>query len=170
MECHEIPKDPASELLSSEDFSRLNETAPRLMRALADRAGTSVSNLRKMADEGRLTSAALLYGVNMKPHGAAAMNAEQAQSQAGSAAASTAAAIASAGVARAAATCACTRKGCPACDMLAKEHPGEAIVPATLNPWPEALTLGREIVRLNTRIAQLLARWDGDGVPQVRGH
>ncbi|WP_333907566.1 hypothetical protein [Delftia acidovorans] len=55
-------------------------------------------------------------------------------------------------------------------DMLTKEHPGEAIVPATLNPWPEALTLGREIVRLNTRIAQLLARWDGDGVPAVRGH
>ncbi|EPD35914.1 MULTISPECIES: hypothetical protein [Delftia] len=55
-------------------------------------------------------------------------------------------------------------------DMLAKKHPGEPILPATFNPWPEALTLGREIVRLNTRIAQLLARWDGDGVPQVRGH
>ena len=188
MECHEIPKDPASELLSSEDFSRLNETAPRLMRALADRAGKSVSNLRKMADEGRLTSAALLYGVNMKPHGAAAMNAEQAQSQAGSAAASAAAAIASAGVARAAATCACTRKGCPACDMHAKEHAGEAIVPKACtisiggaaggggggcgggqppssDPWSEALALGREIVRLNTQMARLLDRWDSDGLP-----
>lgn len=172
MEFHEIPKDPASELLSSEDFSRLNETAPRLMRALADRAGTSVSNLRKMADEGRLTTAALLYGdgVSMEQRGEAAMNAEQAQSQAGAACASTAAAIASAGVARAASTCACNRKGCSACDIFAKEHPGEAIVPATFNPWLEALALGREIVRLNTRIAQLLARWDGDGVPAVRGH
>lgn len=55
-----IPKDPASELLSSEDFSRLNETAPRLMRALAEGAGTSVGALRKMAGEGRLTSAALI--------------------------------------------------------------------------------------------------------------
>lgn len=55
-------------------------------------------------------------------------------------------------------------------DMLAKEHPGAAVLPTAFNPWPEALALGREIVRLNTRIAQLLARWDGDGVPQVRGH
>lgn len=55
-----IPKDPASELLSSEGFSRLNETAPRLMRALAEGAGTSVCALRKMAGEGRLTSAALI--------------------------------------------------------------------------------------------------------------
>ena len=75
-------------------------------------------------------------------------------------------------------------------DMLAKEHPGEAIVPktctlriggaagggggcgggqpATFNPWPEALALGREIVRLNERIARLLDRWDGDGVPEAR--
>lgn len=60
MECHEIPKDPASELLSGEDFSRLNETAPRLMRALAEGAGTSVNDLRKMAGEGRLTSSVLL--------------------------------------------------------------------------------------------------------------
>lgn len=168
MECHEIPKDPASELLSSEDFSRLNETAPRLIRALADRAGTSVSNLRKMANEGRLTSAALLYRVSMDSHGEAAMNAAQAQSQAGIAAASATSAIASAGMARVASTCACNRKGCRACDIFAKEHPGEAIVPAAFNPWPEALAVGREIVRLNTRIAQLLARWDGDGMPGQR--
>lgn len=167
MECHEIPKDPASELLSSEDFSRLNETAPRLMRALADRAGTSVSNLRRMANEGRLTSAALLYVVSMESHREAAMNAAQAQTVAGAAAAAanTAAAIASAGVARAASTCACNRKGCRVCDIFAMEHPGEAIVPAALNPWPDAMALGCEIVRLNTQIAQLLARWDGDGMP-----
>lgn len=50
-------------------------------------------------------------------------------------------------------------------DMLAKEHPGEAIVPAAFNPWPEALAVGREIVRLNTQMARLLARWDGNGLP-----
>lgn len=50
-------------------------------------------------------------------------------------------------------------------DMLAKEHPGEAILPATSNPWPEALALGREILRLNTQIATLLQRWDSDGLP-----
>lgn len=63
MECHAIPKDPASELLSSEDFNRLNETAPTLMRALAEGAGTSVCALRKMAHEGRLTSAMLVGAV-----------------------------------------------------------------------------------------------------------
>ncbi len=53
-------------------------------------------------------------------------------------------------------------------DMLSREHPGEAIVPAAFNPWAEALALGREIVRLNERIARLLDRWDGDGVPNQR--
>ncbi|MPT05736.1 MAG: hypothetical protein E2582_16175 [Delftia sp.] len=52
--------------------------------------------------------------------------------------------------------------------VLGQVHPGEAIVPATFNPWPEALALGREIVRLNERIARLLNRWDGDGVPEAR--
>lgn len=53
-------------------------------------------------------------------------------------------------------------------DMLAKEHPGEAILPAKFDHWPEAMTLGREIVRLNTRIASLLQRWDDDGFPGER--
>lgn len=53
-------------------------------------------------------------------------------------------------------------------DMLAKEHPGEAIVPPAFNPWPEALAMGREIVRLNTRISRLLDRWDSDGTPNQR--
>lgn len=105
----------------------------------------------------------------MESQGKAAMNAAQAQAQAGAAISSTAAAIASAGVARATATCACTRKGFPACDMLAKVHPGEAIVPATFNPWPEMLAASREIVRLNTQIARLLDRWDSEGLPRHRG-
>lgn len=53
-------------------------------------------------------------------------------------------------------------------DMLAQVHPGEAIVPATFNPWPEALAASREILRLNTQIASLLQRWDGDGIPSQR--
>lgn len=60
MERQIIPKDLASEALNSEDFNRLNETVPRLMRVLAEGAGTSVCTLRKMAHEGRLTSAVLL--------------------------------------------------------------------------------------------------------------
>lgn len=54
-------------------------------------------------------------------------------------------------------------------DMLAKEHPGEAVVPFAFDPWPEALTLGREIVRLNTQMARLLERWDSEGLPYRRG-
>lgn len=50
-------------------------------------------------------------------------------------------------------------------DVLTKVHPGQAIVPAAFNPWPEALALGREILRLNTQIATLLQRWDSDGLP-----
>lgn len=169
MDCNPIPKDPASELLSGEDFSNLNETAPRLIRALAERAGTSVANLRKMANEGRLTSAALLHRASVESHGKAAMNAAQAQSQADTAAASATSAIASAGVARAAGTCACNRKGCRACDMLAQVHPGEAIVPPAFSPWPEMLAAGREIVRLNTQMARLLERWDSEGLPCRRG-
>lgn len=168
MDCNPIPKDTASELLSGEDFSRLNETAPRLIRALAERAGTSVTSLRKMANEGRLTSAALLHGASVESNGKAAMNAAQAQYQADTAAASATSAIASAGVARAAGTCACNRKGCRACDMLAQLHPGEAIVPPAFNPWPEMLAASREILRLNTQIASILQRWDGDGMPSQR--
>ncbi len=44
------------------------------------------------------------------------------------------------------------------------------IQPAAFNPWSEVLAMGREITRLNTQIARLLDRWDGDGMPAVRGH
>lgn len=60
MEYQPIPKDPAAELLSGEDFNRLNETAPCLMRTMAEGAGMSITDLRKMAEEGKLTSAVLL--------------------------------------------------------------------------------------------------------------
>lgn len=68
----------------------------------------------------------------MDSPGKATMNA--AQAQATTAAVSATSVIVSAGVARAAATCACTRKGCHACDMLAKQHPVEVIVPAAFTP------------------------------------
>ncbi|WP_250439319.1 hypothetical protein [Delftia tsuruhatensis] len=76
-------------------------------------------------------------------------------------------------------------------DMLAQVHPGEDIVPKTctlriggaagggggicgggnppaFNPWPEMLAASREILRLNTQIASILQRWDGDGMPTAR--
>jgi phage-related minor tail protein len=76
-------------------------------------------------------------------------------------------------------------------DMLAMVHKNEAIVPAAFNPWAggtgmgggnnnarlEALvaqlidenrTQAGKIVRLNSQVARLLQRWDGDGMPQPR--
>lgn len=144
MECNPIPKDPASELLSGEDFSRLNETAPRLIRALAERAGTSVANLRKMASEGRLTSDALLHGVSTERHRndvlanahAAAESARQAATSARMAeidAKAVAYGFSHEDVLRA-----LDAAGMPkfaAGDMLAMVHKNEAIVPAAFNPW-----------------------------------
>lgn len=60
MEHQIIPKDSSVEVQRSEDFARLNETAPRLMRALAEGVNMSIGTLRKMAEEGKLTSAVLL--------------------------------------------------------------------------------------------------------------
>ena len=62
MEHQIIPNDLSAEVLRSEDFARLNETAPRLMRALSEGVGMSIGALRKMAEEGKLTSAVLLGG------------------------------------------------------------------------------------------------------------
>jgi len=76
-------------------------------------------------------------------------------------------------------------------DMLAQIHEGEAIVPKAFNPWASGgATSGAnsnarleglvaqlidenrqqagQIVRLNSQIARLLQRWDGDGMPQPR--
>lgn len=75
--------------------------------------------------------------------------------------------------------------------VLGQVHTGEAIVPkactsriggaagggcsvcsgaqpSALNPWPEMLAASHEILRLNTQIANLLQRWDGDGMPTQR--
>ncbi|CAB5709123.1 Phage-related minor tail protein [Delftia tsuruhatensis] len=77
-------------------------------------------------------------------------------------------------------------------DTLAVLHQGEAVVPKAFNPWAggaggmasgnnnarlEALvaqlidenrTQAGQIVRLQSQVAKLLQRWDGDGMPQPR--
>lgn len=76
-------------------------------------------------------------------------------------------------------------------DMLAMVHKNEAIIPAAFNPWAggtgmsggnnnarlEALvaqlidenrTQAGLIVRLQSQVAKMLQRWDGDGMPQPR--
>lgn len=49
----------ASGVLRGEEFNSVNEAAPRLMKALADGINVPVGELRKMAEEGKLTSAVL---------------------------------------------------------------------------------------------------------------
>lgn len=275
MDCNPIPKDLASEALSAEALSSLNESAPRLVRAVAEGLGITHGGLRLMAEQGALTSEVLIVAFQKKAQ-------DQQQEDRDRMAEIDAKAVAhgfshvdvlraldaaaapkffvgglypgdipvSKAVAAAARTLA-------AGDMLAKEHPGEAIVPKSaigkakasellskveivndgvhrlcfvngrqigqvlkletprardmlagvveisflaseiverqvssdefkaldsevlvngcsggsapaFDPWPEALALGREIIRLNTQIARLLDRWDSDGTPNQR--
>lgn len=49
----------SSGVLRGEEFNAVNEAAPRLMKALADGIGQPVGALRKMAEEGKLTSEVL---------------------------------------------------------------------------------------------------------------
>lgn len=49
----------ASGVLRGEEFNAVNEAAPRLMQALADGIGQPVGALRKMAEQGQLTSQVL---------------------------------------------------------------------------------------------------------------
>lgn len=60
MEVQTIPSNSSLEVLSGETLNHLNEIAPRLIRDLGDRAGMTISDLRKMAEEGKLTSALLM--------------------------------------------------------------------------------------------------------------
>lgn len=71
-------------------------------------------------------------------------------------------------------------------DQLALIHKGEAVIPAAHNPFSTAgnaaqmnegllrqlisdnRTQAGEIIRLNARVARLLERWDGDGLPTTR--
>ncbi|MGP1675934.1 MAG: tape measure protein [Burkholderiales bacterium] len=45
-----------SGVLRGQEFNAVNEAAPRLMKALADGMGVAVGGLRKMAEEGKITS------------------------------------------------------------------------------------------------------------------
>lgn len=49
----------ASGVLRGEEFNAVNEAAPRLMKALAEGIGVPIGALRKMAEEGQLTSKVL---------------------------------------------------------------------------------------------------------------
>lgn len=49
----------ASGTLRGDEFNSVNEAAPRLMQALADGMGVPIGALRKMAEEGQLTTAVL---------------------------------------------------------------------------------------------------------------
>lgn len=76
-------------------------------------------------------------------------------------------------------------------NQLAVLHEGEAVIPKAFNPWAGGQGLGAgantarmeslmeqllddnrrqagEIIRLNTRVAKLMERWDGDGMPEQR--
>lgn len=59
-------EDLAHEVLRGELFNALHEAAPALVQTVASRLGVSLGALRKMAHEGRLTSAVLL-GVSVTP-------------------------------------------------------------------------------------------------------
>lgn len=54
----------ASGSLRGDEFNSINEAAPRLMRALADSLGVGTGALRKMAEQGQLTSEVLLRALS----------------------------------------------------------------------------------------------------------
>lgn len=60
MEYQVTPADLEHEALRGESFSALCEAAPALVRTVASRLGVSLGGLRKMAAEGKLTSALFL--------------------------------------------------------------------------------------------------------------
>ncbi|WP_313237899.1 tape measure protein [Delftia acidovorans] len=185
MECSPIPKDLESEALSAEAWNHLMEYAPRLVRAAAEGLGVSLGAIRQMAAEGRITSAVLAGALQGRPTGTPAeasarlteIDAKYYRSgdlagflrevgAAGLTLEDLADWLAAAGA-----------SGIPKF-AVGGLHPGDipvsksvaaahlaTIQPATSNPWSEALALGREIVRLNTQIASLLQRWDGEGMP-----
>lgn len=164
MDCEPIPKDLESEVLSAEAFNSLNESAPRLVRAVAEGLGITHGGLRLMAEQGALTSEVLVVAFQKK---AQDLQQEDRDCMAEIDAKAVTYGFSHADVLRALDAAAPPKFAVG--DMLAKEHPGEAILPATSNPWPEALAMGREIVRLNTQMARLLDRWDSEGLPRHRG-
>lgn len=180
----------ASEILSAEALNSLAESAPRLVRAVAEGLGITPGGLRQMADQGALTSEVLVVAFQKK---AQDLQQEDRDRMAEIDAKAQAYGFSHDDVMRALDAAAMPKFAVggmlPKDFVLGQVHTGEAIVPkactgriggavgggcsvcsgGAFNPWPEALVLGREIVRLNERIARVLDRWDGDGVPAVRG-
>ena len=166
MDCKPIPKDLASEVLGAEALNSLAESAPRLVRAIAEGLGITIGGLRLMAGQGALTSEVLVAAFQKE---AQDLQQEDRDRMAEIDVKAQAYGFSHEDVLRALDAAAAPKfaaGGMLPRDMLAQIHEGEAIVPAAFNPWPEALTLGREIVRLNERIARVLDRWDDDGVPR----
>lgn len=169
MECNPIPKDLASEVFSAEALNSLAESAPRLVRAVAEGLGVSLGGLRLMADQGALTSEVMVVAFQKK--------AQDLQQEDRDRMAEIDAKAVAYGFTHEAVLRALDAAGMPKFAVggilpkdfvLGQVHTGEAIVPKTFNPWPEALAASREILRLNTQIASLLQRWDGDGIPSQR--
>lgn len=151
----------ASEILSAEALNSLAESAPRLVRAVAEGLGITPGRLRQMADQGALTSEVLVVAFQKR--------AEDLQQEDRDQMAEIAAKAQAYGFSHTDVLRALDSAGMPKFeDMLDKVHPGGANVPAAFNPWPEMLATSREILRLNAQIASILQRWDGDGTPEVR--
>lgn len=186
MDCNPIPKDLASEPLSAEAWNTLMEYAPHLVRAAAEGMGVSLGATRQMAAEGRITAEVLVVAFQKK---AQDLQQEDRDRMAEIDAKAMAYRFSHEDVLRALDAAAMPKFA--AGDMLTQVHPGEAIVPKTctlriggaagggggicgggqppaFNPWPEMLAASREILRLNTQIASILQRWDGDGIPSQR--
>lgn len=124
MDCNPIPKDLESEALSAEAWNHLAEYAPRLVRAAAEGLGVSLGAIRQMAAEGRITSAVLA--------GAFQKNAQDQQQEDRDRMAEIDAKAVAHGFRHADVLRALDAVGMPefaAGDMLARVHPGEAIVP-----------------------------------------
>lgn len=185
MDCKPIPKDLATEALSAEAWNHLMEYAPRLVRAAAEGLGVSLGAIRQMAAEGRITSAVLAGALQGRPTGTPAeasarlteIDAKYYRSGdlAGFLREVGAAGLTLADLADWLSTS--SAAGIPKF-AVGGIYPGDFLVskdvaaahlatiqPAAFNPWPDALAVGREIVRLNTQIASLLQRWDEYGMP-----
>lgn len=160
----------ASEVLSAEDFNRLAEAAPCFVRAVAEGLGVSLGALRQLAGQGQLTSAVLAIGIRTSP-----MDDMLSKEHPGEAIVPKACATRISGAAGGG------RGGIHPGDLLVSKDVAAAhmaaLQPEALNPSPDALALLAELIaemralrQDHARMAQLLSRWDGDGMPRRLSH
>ncbi|MBL8355534.1 MAG: tape measure protein [Delftia acidovorans] len=138
----------ASEILSAEALNSLAESAPRLVRAVAEGLGITPGGLRQMADQGALTSEVLVVAFQKK--------AQDLQQEDRDRMAEIDAKAQAYGFSRADVLRALDAAGMPkfaAGDMLAQVPPGEAIVPKAFNPWDGGQASGE---RLESRVSQAM--------------